>query len=139
MNSILLTAFLWAFASPLPSPALSPEQVVRTLVDALAHVHSPTPNAGVRTTYQFASPANRAVTGPYGHFLGLVKSPDYAVLLQPGRAEYAPLSGDLERARQVVRITGASGRVARFQFDLTRQSAGACRGCWLVDTVLPLP
>ena len=74
-------ALLWLpVVSPRPSPSLGPAEVVRAVVTALGNNNSPIPNAGVFTTYRFASPANRTVSGPYGHFLRLVRSDQYRPL-----------------------------------------------------------
>jgi Domain of unknown function (DUF5658) len=81
-------------------------------VAALRNYNSPIPNAGVFTAYRFASPANPAVTGPYGHFLRLV------------------------------RVHSDPGRDAVFKFILSRQREGPYRSCWMVDGVeglLPVP
>ena len=66
-----------------PRPELTPAEVVRTVLAALRNNNSPLPNAGVFTAYYFASPANHTVTGPYGHFMGLVKQTRFAPLLHP--------------------------------------------------------
>jgi hypothetical protein len=139
MTPLLLSAFLWAYAPPLPSPEWEPAQVVATVVAALAQVDTPTPNSGIFTTYQFASPANRNSTGPYGRFIRLVRNPGYQVLLHPARAVYGPLSRDNDQASQVVELQPQNGPPARFEFFLSRQSAGPCRGCWMIDSVRLLP
>src|ERR1700722_10587864 len=71
-----------------PNPALAPHEVIAAVVEALQHNNSPRPNAGVMAVYQFASPANRRVTGPYGRFFLSVKSPPYAPLLRASAVEF---------------------------------------------------
>jgi len=129
-------------AQPRPSPNLAPGEVIRTVVEALHHHNSPTPNAGIFTVYQFASPANRQNTSPYGKFLRLVKLPDFAPLLAGGVTSYGPLALAEDHAEQEVNIHIENRLGARFRFVLSRQSSeqtqGRCAGCWMVDQVIPV-
>jgi hypothetical protein len=109
------------------------------VVRALENCNSPSPNAGIFTTYQFASPANRANTGPYGNFLRLVKNRAFAPLLMRHAVEFGPLSVQGDHAEQEVSLRTGDGRRARFHFVLSRQTSeqtqGRCAGCWMVDQV----
>jgi hypothetical protein len=128
-------AFLTAAAVPHPNPALAPGDVVRIVVAALRHYNSPLPNAGIYTTYQFASPANRAATGPYGHFLGAVKNADFAALLQENPEDFGPILIQNNYAEQKVTVHQRDGSDVVFTFSLGRQRDGVYRGCWMVDGV----
>ena len=145
MTAALLSSVCWwqlAFASaqPLPNPTLGPDQVIRTVVEALHNRNSPTTNAGIFTVYQFASPANRQNTSPYGKFLRLVKLPDFAPLLARGVTTYGPLALTEDHAEQEVSIHLDNGRSAQFRFVVSRQTSqqtqGRCAGCWMVDQVI---
>ena len=61
--------------APVPKPELTPEQVVEIQVEALRKNDVPTPDAGIATTFRFASPGNRKVTGPLERFAPIVKAP----------------------------------------------------------------
>lgn len=130
-------------AQPRPQPGLAPSEVIRTVVEALQNRNSPAPNAGIFTVYQFASPANRANTGPYGNFLQLVKLPPFGPLFS-GRADsYSPLAVAGDHAEQAVRFSVHGGDAVWFRFVVSRQTAeqtrGRCAGCWMVDSVIPMP
>jgi uncharacterized protein DUF4864 len=125
-----------AWCASRPSPDLTPGHVVQAVVEALRHNNSPRPNAGVFTAYQFASPANHAAVGPYGRFLRIVRSA--APLLSGEAAEFSPIEIRDDRAEQTVRIPVRGGQPAVFRFILSRQSEGACLGCWMVDGVVQL-
>jgi len=137
----------WAFfglppSAPRPRPDLTPAEVTRTVVAALRNYNSPLPNAGVFTAYRFASPANRAVIGPYGHFLRLVKSADFAPLLRDYPSDLGAIDIKNDHAEQIVRVHSDPGRAAAFKFILSRQREGPYRSCWMVDGVeglLPVP
>ena len=113
------------------------------MVEALQNRNSPSPNAGIFTVYQFASPANRASTGPYGNFLRLVKVPGFDTLFSGHADAFGPLAVSGDRAQQKVRFRVAGGGVVYFLFVVSRQTSeqtrGRCSGCWMVDGVAPAP
>ena len=129
-------------AAPPPNPGLGPGEVIRTVVQALQNRNAPTPNAGIFTAYQFASPDNRVTTGPYGNFLRLVKHPNFTPLLSRHATEYGPLSVSGEQAAQEVKFRMEDGRMVGFRFAVERQTSaqtsGRCTGCWMVVEVSPL-
>ena len=125
--------WIWMFLALQPNPELGPEEVVRTVADALRHNNAPMPNSGIFTAYRFASPENHAETGPYGRFLLTVKTADFAPMLHEYTGEFGPLRMSGDRAEQLLRIPAAH---ATFRFVLSRQKAGTYRGCWMVDGVL---
>lgn len=121
---------------PKPSPELKPGQVVRLIVESLGHNNEPFKNAGIMTTFNFASPANQRVTGPLEHFIDIVKSPQYRVMLHYERAEYGPVKVHNGRARQIVRLyTDSRDQPAVFLFKLSKQKHEKVRGCWMTDGV----
>jgi len=130
-------------AQPRPQPSLAPDEVIRTVVEALQNRNSPSPNAGIFTVYRFASPANRVNTGPYGNFLRLVKLPGFDPLFSGHTDAYGPLAVSGDRAQQKVRFRVAGGGVVYFLFVVSRQTSeqthGQCTGCWMVDGVAPVP
>jgi hypothetical protein len=126
-------------ASSAQNSRMGPHDVVAAVVNALQHNNSPLPNAGILAVYQFASPANKRVTGPYGRFFRSVKSPPYAVLLQPSAIEYGPIKSDANQASQNITIHTPNNEAFTFRFDISRQNDGPCPGCWMVDSVVPVP
>lgn len=123
---------------PSPSPDLSPRDVVRIQVLALQKYNSPTPNAGIWTAYRFASPANHGVTGPYGHFLRIIKSPLTRPFLHARTVEFLPQLVNGSYAEENVALTDADGRTTEWLFSLSRQIDGQLKGCWLTDGVSKL-
>ena len=121
--------------APRPSPALGPAEVVRIVVEALGKNNSPLPNAGVFIAYQFASPANHAVTGPYGHFLRTVKTKDFVPLFQEHPREFGEIAVSGDYAEQILRLRLDDARTASYKFTMSLQKKGSRRGCWMVDGV----
>ena len=125
--------------APRPSPALGPAEVVRIVVEALRKNNSPIPNAGVFTAYQFASPENHAVTGPYGHFLRTVKTKDFVPLFQEHPRELGEMTVSGDYAEQTLHLGLKDGRTASYKFMVSLQRQGVRSGCWMVDGVNRLP
>lgn len=123
-------------ASYRPSPSLTPSEVVRIQLTALQTNDEMRGDPGIATVFQFASPANRAITGPLDRFVDLVKTPEYRPMLNHRAAEPGPLvtTGDL--AEQRVMITSAAGERISYVFVLSRQRTGAYAGCWMTEGVL---
>ncbi|WP_412062874.1 DUF4864 domain-containing protein [Rubrivirga sp. IMCC45206] len=120
---------------PQPSPDLTAEEVVRIQVEALGANDTPTPDAGIATAFRFASPGNRAATGPLERFTQMVKGPVYRDMIDATSADYGRVVVEGDRAALRVALGHADGRRAVYVFALSRQQGGACDGCWLTDGV----
>ena len=121
-------------SDPEPSPELTPEEVVRIQVEALQANDSPTPDAGIAAAFRFASPGNRAATGPLPRFTQMVKL-GYADMLGFAEAEYGAVQVVSDRAQQAVTLVQRDGRRTTYVFALSRQSGGSYDGCWMTDGV----
>jgi hypothetical protein len=118
-----------------PSPAQTPAEVVSIQLEGLQHYNQPTPNAGIWTAYQFASPANRQVTGPYGRFLQIIRSRSNRALLhsREWRIDHVRPAGP--QAQVVAVVSDDSGAISTWTFSLSQQESAACKGCWMTDGV----
>ena len=121
---------------PTPDPAHGPGRVVEIQVAALADNDDPVSDAGIKTAYNFASPANRRATGPLDRFVGMVRGPRYAPMIDHVEATSGPVERDGDTAEQRVTLTGPDGRTVTYLFGLSRASDGPYEGCWLTDSVL---
>ncbi|MFB6255851.1 MAG: DUF4864 domain-containing protein [Haloplanus sp.] len=121
---------------PVPDPEYGPEQVVGIQLEALADNDEPVEDAGIKTAYNFASPANRRTTGPLDRFLKMVKGPRYAPMVDHVEASTGPLERTGDRAEQRVTLTGPDGRTVTYQFGLSVCGEEPLDGCWLTDSVL---
>ena len=118
---------------PSPSPDLTPRQVVRAQLDALRRNDDPEPDAGIATAFGFASAANRAVTGPLPRFATMLRNPLYRPMLGHASADFGPVQVDGDVARVQVVLIGNEGRVAAYDFTLSKDED---TGCWLTDGVM---
>ena len=115
-----------------PAPALTPGEVVRIQLEALRHNNGQ--DRGIAVAFRFASPANRANTGPFPRFAAMIKNGPYALMLEFREATYGPVEIVSRRARQRVTLTGARGRMT-YWFYLSRQVVPPCVDCWMTDAV----
>lgn len=121
---------------PTPDPSYGPERVVGIQLDALATNDDPVPDAGIKTAYNFASPANRRRTGPLDRFVRMVSGPRYAPMIDHAEAVRGPTEQDGPQASQRVTLTGPDGRTVTYEFGVSKPSSGRFEGCWLTDRVV---
>jgi hypothetical protein len=125
-------------ASPRPTLQHQPADVVRIVIEALANNDEPFADAGIATTFAFASPANKTNTGPLSKFTQMVKNPAYAIMIDHLEHEFSEVVRIGNRAYQMVRILGASGAEVVFAFRLGLQQDGEFAGMWMTDAVWPV-
>jgi len=125
-------------STPRPSVDLQPGDVVRIVIDALAHNDEPYADAGIETTFYFASPANRVNTGPLGRFTQMVKSPPYGIMLDHVKSEFSEVVFTANKAYQMVNLTAEDGSETVFAFRLGKQQGGEFEGMWMTDAVWPV-
>jgi hypothetical protein len=125
-------------AAPRPSVDLQPGDVVRIVIDALAHNDEPCADAGIETAFYFASPANRVNTGPLDRFTQMVKSPPYGIMLDHVESEFSEIVFSGNEAYRMVNLTAANGSATVIAFRLGKQPGGEFEGMWMTDAVWPL-
>ena len=115
-----------------PDPALSPGDVVRIQLEALRR--NDEQDRGIAVAFRFASPANRANTGPLSRFIAMIKEGPYALMLGFREAAYGPVETQSSQARQRVTLTSARESTT-YWFYLSQQSAPPYADCWMTDVV----
>jgi hypothetical protein len=121
----------------LPSPNLSPNDVVRLQVDALRAFQRD--RSAIKQCYAFASPANRAVTGPLDRFTAMVQNPIYSPLVSQTSALVGrPVIRD-GQATVFVTVLDDSRTTRGYRFFLSKQTDPEFLECWMTDAVIPLP
>jgi len=122
--------------APTPDPSYGPGRIIDIQLEALATNDDPVENAGIKTAYNFASPANRRSTGPLPRFVQMVTGPRYAPLVDHVEATPGPLNQDGTQATQTVTVTGPAGRTVTYEFGVSKQTHGQFADCWQTDRVL---
>jgi len=118
-----------------PSPEYSPQQVISIVVQSLQTNSSD--NAGIATVYRFASPRNKASTGPLSRFTQMIKR-GFPDMLNHTGVRYDPMeiSGDI--AVQAVWLQTSTGAEFGYAFQLRKQRGGNVADMWMTDAVIPL-
>lgn len=116
-----------------PRVDLGPDDVVRIQLHALRS-HGPTSD-GIEQTFRFASPANRAATGPVDRFALLFQTPAYSPMLNHASAEI--LSPIVARGQALVPVTIFldDGSEVDYMFVLSRQTEAPYEDMWMTDAV----
>ena len=120
-----------------PHPSLKPLDVVRIVMTALQHNDIGGKNSGIAITYNFASPANKRMTGPLSRFIALVSGPVYGEMINHKGASYEKVILKGQNAQVDVIIRTVSGKFKGFRFTLSRQQGNPHQGSWMTDSVVP--
>ncbi len=120
-----------------PVPSLSPQDVVSIQIEALGNNDTPYENRGIEVTFNFASPANKRMTGPLERFEVMVRSPTYGPMIDHRSASYENLVVEDDSARIDVILTSREGVYFGYRFFLSRQHGNAYEGSWMTDAVVP--
>lgn len=120
-----------------PAVDHSAADVVRIVVEALQRNPDTDNDDGIKTVWSFASPGNRAFTGPLERFAAMIKG-GFADMLgfQDSRFDAMEVSG--RQAVQAVWLRQSDGREVGYLFRLGRQEGGEYDNMWMTEAVLPL-
>jgi len=121
-----------------PHPSLTPLDVVTIVMNALQRNDHRGADSGIAITFNFASPANKRMTGPLARFIPMVKGPVYGQMINHKGASYEKIKMEGDKARVDVIIRTASGAFQGFRFELSRQRGNAYEGSWMTDSVVPI-
>lgn len=117
---------------PAPDPRWEASDVVRFQLEALRD-NGPD-EAGIKRCFAFASPENKRLTGPVERFGAMIRRGPYRLMLNFRDATYHPIELRGARALQRVTLAGTT-RAVTYIFELSKQTAGPCLGCWMTDSV----
>jgi hypothetical protein len=121
-----------------PTPEYLPDEVVGIQMRALANNDQPFDGAGIELTFRFASPSNKASTGPLARFTNLFSNPAYAPMLNHTLLEIGEAEIQQDRARVAVMIEAQNGMRMVYLFILSRQVEAPYEDCWMTDSVTPI-
>ncbi|MFY4812650.1 DUF4864 domain-containing protein [Haloarcula argentinensis] len=118
-----------------PNCERPPGLVVHIQVLALQN-NDPATNEGINTTWQFASPSNRDLTGPYSNFVRTIQS-GFEPLLNATGVRYGPLDRDGNTASQPVTVVNGNGTTTSYRWTVEKQTEAPYEGCWMTAGVAP--
>jgi hypothetical protein len=123
---------------PMPDISLQPEDVVQIVINSLANNDQPYADAGIAVTFNFASPANKANTGPLERFTSMVKGPIFGPMLNHKSSDMSEVVLQGNRAYLIVQLITIDDRELHFAFRLGLQTMGEFKNMWLTEAVWPL-
>ena len=118
-----------------PNKALTPEQVVELQMNALAAYRDD--RSAIRQVFAFASPANKAVTGPVGRFEQMIRGEAYSPMISSDHWMAGKVVSRDGQATVLVTTIDADDRVSLYRFYLSKQTT-PYEGCWMTDRVIGL-
>jgi hypothetical protein len=119
----------------LPKASIPPEEVVRLQLAGLSDPKSD--GVGVLQCYAFASPANRAITGPLDRFGKMVRQGAFQCMASPQVVLVGRPQKTDRIARVLVTLVDDEDRLHAFTFVLGRQQQSPFKDCWMTEAVLP--
>ena len=143
---VRVTALLVVLATPVgathlpqtePDPSLSPQDVVSIQIEALQNNDIPYEDRGIEVTFNFASPANKRMTGPLERFKAMVRNPVYGPMIDHRSAKYENLLVEGDFARIDVVLISKEGEYLGYRFILSRQHGNEYEGSWMTGAVIP--
>ena len=118
-----------------PSPDIEPRDVIAIQLNGLQYNEFPEADSGIRQTWAFAHPRNRAVTGPLPRFTMMLKGPAFAMMLNHASHEIM-LKKSGEKWRQFdVLMAAANGDIMQFVWIVEQVTEGRYEDCWMTVAV----
>lgn len=120
-----------------PSQEHSPQDVVNIVIKALKDNNSDTDD-GISVVYRFASPGNKANTGPIERFTRMIKL-GFSDMLNHRFSRFDEMRFEGKTALQPVFLTTRDGREVGYLFQVGEQTIGEYKGMWMTEAVYPIP
>lgn len=135
----LVSERLNANQSAEPAATLSPNDVVRIQLEALGRNDANGPDSGIRIAFRFASPSNKLQTGPIEKFITILRNPAYVAMIDNKALEFGDTIIENNSALVPVLVTASNDKAFGYVFSLSRHTVADCVGCWMTDSVVPMP
>ena len=118
-----------------PNPEIAPAEVIAIQLNGLQYNDTPEADAGIRQTWAFAHPRNRAMTGPLPRFALMLKGPGYDMMLNHASHQILPAkSGDGWRQFDVF-LEAGNGQVLELAWIVEKVTEGRYKDCWMTVAV----
>lgn len=120
-----------------PDPTITPEEVVSIQLMALQTNDTPATDHGIRQTWAFAHPQNRAMTGPLDRFTRMIRNETYGVLLDHRQHTITTMNTARDWVQFKVLIEDSRGRALSFYWVVKKVEEGENADCWMTSAVSP--
>ena len=118
-----------------PNPDIAPAEVIAIQLNGLQYNDTPDTDAGIRQTWAFAHPRNRAMTGPLPRFATMLKGPGYDMMLNHASHQIVPANSGDEWRQFDVFMEAGNGKVLQFAWIVEKVTEGRYKDCWMTVAV----
>ena len=118
-----------------PNPDIAPAEVIAIQLNGLQYNDSPETDAGIRQTWAFAHPRNRAMTGPLKRFTTMLKGPGYDVMLNHISHKIVPANSGYGWQQFDVIMEAGNGKLIKFAWVVEKVVEGQYEDCWMTVAV----
>ena len=118
-----------------PNPDIAPEEVIAIQLNGLQYNDTPEVDAGIRQTWAFAHPRNRAMTGPLTRFAAMLKGPGYAMMLNHKSHQIVPVNSGDGWWQFDVFMEASNREVLQFAWIVEKVNEGLYKDCWMTVAV----
>lgn len=137
LSALLLPIVSYADSDKLaPNANLTPNDVVQIVITALK-TNSDKNNNGIETVFRFASPSNKAVTGPIERFTQMIQR-GFPDMLNHLQSDFSEIKIEGNTAVQAVWLTTVTGSKHGYVFQLGKQLNGEYKDMWMTEAVMPI-
>lgn len=119
----------------LPSPQLSPEDVVDIQLLGLKLTKGDSSSVEMKQVWAFAHPSNKAMTGPLARFARLFDMPAYRPLLGHQSHQITRLAQSEDYVQMQVQVTGQDGQSYLYLWVVGKADTGPEAGSWMTMSV----
>ena len=118
-----------------PNTDIDPAEVIAIQLNGLQHNDTPEADAGIRQTWAFAHPRNRAVTGPLPRFASMLKGPGYGMMLNHASHQIVLANSGSGWRQFDVFMEARNGKVLQFEWIVEKVTEGRYEDCWMTVAV----
>ena len=118
-----------------PNPDIAPAEVIAIQLNGLQYNDSPEIDAGIRQTWAFAHPRNRAMTGPLQRFATMLKGQGYNMMLYHASHQIVPANSGNGWRQFDVFMESRNGKLLQFAWIVEKVTEGRYKDCWMTVAV----
>ena len=118
-----------------PNPDIAPAEVIAIQLIGLKFNNTPEIDAGIRQTWAFAHPRNRAMTGPLPRFTAMLKGPSYDMMLNHASHQIVLANSGIGWRQFNVFMEAGNGKVLQFAWIVEKVTEGPYKDCWMTVAV----
>ncbi|MBL6781761.1 MAG: DUF4864 domain-containing protein [Alphaproteobacteria bacterium] len=124
----------------MPDPSLQPADVVTIQMMALQNNDNISDDLGLRQTWVFAHPDNKAMTGPYDRFAKMLRNPTYLPMLNHRNFEIIDQRQEPGQVKFLIEMETPDNLLYRFVWVVKKVEDGDDIGNWMTSAVsAPMP